>query len=160
MKGLVHEARVNQTDEWYTPRWIFDRLGLEFDLDPCAPPNGVPWVPARRTIDANENGLLADWEGRVWLNPPYSNAAPFLRRMVEHGRGVVLIFSRTDTKAFQHAAAAADAVAFTRGRIAFVDMAGNERRGAGAGSAILAFGGEEADAVAQADFGLTFRKPE
>ena len=27
----------DQGDEWYTPRWLFDALGLQFDIDVCAP---------------------------------------------------------------------------------------------------------------------------
>lgn len=35
------------SDDCYTPRWVFDAMGLEFDLDVAAP-NGGPWhVPAK-----------------------------------------------------------------------------------------------------------------
>lgn len=36
------------SDDYYTPRWLFDRMGITFDLDVCAPPGGVPWIPATR----------------------------------------------------------------------------------------------------------------
>jgi hypothetical protein len=28
------------SDDYYTPRWVFDALGLRFDLDVAAPPGG------------------------------------------------------------------------------------------------------------------------
>lgn len=44
-RGLTHERpHGGETVEWYTPPAIFDRLGLRFDLDPCSPPGGLPWV--------------------------------------------------------------------------------------------------------------------
>jgi hypothetical protein len=30
-----HE-RNGESDEWYTPGWVFESLGVRFDLDPCA----------------------------------------------------------------------------------------------------------------------------
>lgn len=45
------------TVEWYTPRYIFDALGLYFDLDPCAPKGGVPWIPAFRSYSIEDDGL-------------------------------------------------------------------------------------------------------
>ena len=29
------------SDDYYTPKWIFEALGEHFDLDVCAPPGGV-----------------------------------------------------------------------------------------------------------------------
>ena len=36
-----------ETDEWYTPKYIFDALGVEFDLDVASPQNGPRHVPAK-----------------------------------------------------------------------------------------------------------------
>lgn len=38
--GFAHESTKNITQEWYTPPFVFEKLGLEFDLDPCSPMNG------------------------------------------------------------------------------------------------------------------------
>ena len=32
--------RPGESDEWYTPAYIFDALGERFDLDVAAPPAG------------------------------------------------------------------------------------------------------------------------
>ena len=92
--GVAQGQRTS--DDVYTPAWIFDRLGLRFDLDVAAPPGGAPLVPADRYLDAEADGLSAPWHGRVWMNPPYSNVTPWVRRFVAHRHGVALVpFARS-----------------------------------------------------------------
>lgn len=79
------------SDDYYTPKAVFDRLGIEFDIDVAAPPGGIPWIPAKRFFTMADDGLAQPWEGRVWMNPPYSNATPWVRRFVEHRDGVALL---------------------------------------------------------------------
>ena len=79
-----------ESDERYTPRWVFDGLGLTFDLDPASPIEGGDCVPARRKLTTLDDGLAAEWDGLVWLNPPFSNATPWADRFRLHGRGLFL----------------------------------------------------------------------
>lgn len=79
------------SDDYYTPAWVFERMGIEFDLDVCAPPGGIPWIPAKRYFTQADDGLLQPWEGRVWMNPPYSRTSPWARRFIEHRNGVCLV---------------------------------------------------------------------
>lgn len=59
MAGFGYEIpQQGNSVEWYTPPEIFDALGLRFDLDPAAPPGGVPWVPATRHL--SKDGLGVD----------------------------------------------------------------------------------------------------
>lgn len=58
------------TTEWYTPEYIIESLGGKFDLDPCAPK--TDWYTANRCFTKDIDGLSKDWEGRVFLNPPYT----------------------------------------------------------------------------------------
>jgi hypothetical protein len=37
---MVLGKRVSGGDEYYTPRWIFDGLNIQFDLDPSSPMSG------------------------------------------------------------------------------------------------------------------------
>ncbi len=77
-KGFTHESTYNESKEWYTPKYIFDALGLEFDLDPASPGvDIVPWIPARYHLTCLDNGLITPWKGKVWLNPPYGMDTPF-----------------------------------------------------------------------------------
>lgn len=79
------------SDDYYTPAWVFERMGIEFDLDVCAPPGGPPFVPARRYYTQVDDGLVSDWSGRVWMNPPYSNVTPWWERFADHRNGVALL---------------------------------------------------------------------
>jgi len=78
-----------ESDERYTPSWIFDGLKLWFDTDPASPGVG-DCVPAAVKYTVADDGLTQPWGGRVWLNPPFSNATPWALRFIEHGRGVFL----------------------------------------------------------------------
>lgn len=78
-------------DDYYTPKHVFEALGLEFDLDVCAPPNGVPWIPAKRFFTKADDGLSQPWEGRVWMNPPYSEATVWVKRFIAHRHGIALV---------------------------------------------------------------------
>lgn len=148
------EAAVGATVEWYTPPELLETLGLRYDLDPAAPVGGVPWVPADRHYSSSDNGLWLPWTGRVWLNPPYDDVDPWVERMVAHGDGMLLVFSRTETRAWQRAAAAASAIAFLRDRLHFIRQDGFRGRAA-AGSTLFAFGSVAAAAVVAADLGWT-----
>lgn len=94
-----HLPHRGKSVEHYTPPEFFEAMGVEFDLDPASPPGGLPWIPARRFIDVDEDGLRAVWEGFVWLNPPYGNeVVHWLRRMVQHDNGIALVPGRLNTR--------------------------------------------------------------
>jgi hypothetical protein len=85
------EQTAKTSDDYYTPSWVFERMGIEFDLDVCSPPGGLPWIPARRFFTMADDGLAQPWSGRVWMNPPYSNSTPWADRFIGHGEGVCLV---------------------------------------------------------------------
>jgi hypothetical protein len=67
-KGFTHDDANNVSVDWYTPPWVFGRLGLRFDLDPCQPSGGIPWIPADTYYDLAIDGLLAfELRGRPLL---------------------------------------------------------------------------------------------
>lgn len=140
--GFAHDDKDNITTTWLTPKWIFDELGLEFDLDPCSPEGGVPWIPAAKFYTEKHDGLIQPWEGRVWLNPPYGkHTGEWLKKMHYHRNGIALVFARTDCKWFHNYIAKSDGILFLKGRIKFVDALGKTGgSGAGAGSMLAAWG--------------------
>lgn len=86
-----HAPQGQDSDERYTPRWIFDGLGLQFDLDPASPGDGMgDCVPALVKYTKADNGLSIDWFGLVWLNPPFSDATAWADKFRDHGDGVFL----------------------------------------------------------------------
>lgn len=147
--GFTHDNKDNTSVDWYTPQWVFDELGLEFDLDPAAPEGGVPWIPAKKFYCESDDGLVKPWEGRVWLNPPYGkHTGAWLARMHVYRNGVALVFARTDCKWFHDYVAKATAILFLKGRVKFVDGLGKTGgSGAGCGSMLVAWGTEEAWAL-------------
>ena len=138
---------TNET--WLTPPHILSALGA-FDLDPCAAPSPRPWPTAAAHIELPSNGLIADWHGRVWCNPPYGReAAHWLEKLAAHGNGIALVFARTETAMFhEHVWRRAHAVLFLRGRLAFCDRHGKPAvANASAPSCLIAYGESNADSL-------------
>jgi len=79
------------SDDYYTPKWVFDTLDLEFDLDVASPPGGPPFVPCERYFTQEDDGLVQPWHGIVWMNPPYSDPKPWVDRWLDHGNGLALL---------------------------------------------------------------------
>lgn len=135
------------THDWLTPPEILNALG-QFDMDPCAS-QFQPWRTATNQFTIEDDGLARDWSGRVWCNPPYGpHAEQFLKRMAAHGNGILLIFARTETKAFQeHCWNRAYAMLFMAGRIKFRLPGGGTSGPAGAPSVLIAYGQENVHAL-------------
>lgn len=163
MKGFSHESTsLSVPVEWYTPPEIFEALNIEFDLDPCSPPAELDLgiVPTRKKISFPNNGLDVEWSGRVWLNPPYGKQTPvWLRKLAMHGNGVALVFSRTDTAWFNEAVDKCNGVVFMTKRVKFINAKTGERSGTpGAGSCLIAYGGECWEAVRSSGLGIPMVK--
>ena len=89
LRGRMHKD-YRPNDDVYTPPYIFEALGLEFDLDVCGPVGGLDWIPAKKTYSIEDDGLIQDWYGRVWMNPPYSKPSPWVDKWLENGNGVMI----------------------------------------------------------------------
>lgn len=159
-RGFAHESTHNESIEWYAPPEVFHALGLTFDVDPASPGEGKSFVPSRRHITAEEDGLAADWgSGIAWVNPPYGpHTATWLAKLADHGNGIALVFARTDNKWFHETVARADLICFVSGRVKFykgsTDLRGDSP---GAGSMLVAYGPEAAAAVAASGLGTCVR---
>ena len=57
------------TNDYYTPKWLFDSMGLTCDIDVAAPAQGIPWIPATRWFSQVDDGLAQEWGG-VGLDEP------------------------------------------------------------------------------------------
>lgn len=153
MSGMFGEARAvpaHKSVEWYTPAWVFDALGLTFDLDPASPHDHETAVPAATKYTVFDDGLKKPWFGRVWMNPPYGpSTGMWVKRMAQHGNGIALVFSRTDASWCQEAMRSADAMLFVSGRVEFVPGNENKHKKArcGAGTVLFAWGDECAQAL-------------
>jgi hypothetical protein len=92
---VIGRSRTSKTyvknDVLFTPPELFELLNVEFDLDVCAPTGGLPWIPAKRSIDETEDGLTSEWNGKVWMNPPYSGITPWMDKWLQHKNGFCLV---------------------------------------------------------------------
>lgn len=120
---------LSDTDDWLTPTEVLDRVLEVFgevDLDPCSNSIAHPRVPARRHLARQDDGLAHDWEGRVFMNPPYGrDVALWVAKLageMEAGRvteAIALVAARTDTGWFRALPMAL--VCFPAGRLSFSD---------------------------------------
>lgn len=134
------------SDEWYTPRWIIEKLG-PFDLDPCAAVN-PPYETAKKTFNKMQNGLEQIWpeDAVVWLNPPYSRKLlnAFVEKLAEHNNGIAILVNRQDNLLFQNVVfPKAKSMIFMRNRVKFERPDGSTGNPF-FGSCLVAFG-EECD---------------
>lgn len=133
------------TDAWYTPPWIFEGLGLTFDLDVAAPAERLSWIPARKCYTVADDGLSLPWHGLVWCNPPYSAPTDWARRWAEHGNGCILLRADLSVSGPRIAFDAATSMYVARRRIQFVNGRGGST-GSVNFSSVLFGVGDTADA--------------
>ena len=139
----------------------------EIDVDPASSEFAQRTVKAGQFFTIDDDGLNRDWNGRVWLNPPYAQPAiqHFMQKTVDEfqsGRmteGVALTHNYTDTQWFHLAAKFACAICFTRGRIGFLSPEG-KKAAPTQGQAFFYFG-DRAEAFADTfcKFGFVMVKP-
>lgn len=146
--GMGGHQGVMIKDEWLTPPEILRALG-SFDLDPCSPINR-PWPTAAVHFTIVDDGLSREWQGRVWLNPPYGpHTGTWLEKLALHGHGTALIFARTETEAWHRWVwPIATSILFLEGRINFHHVSGSRaQKNAGAPSALISYGSIDAETL-------------
>ena len=98
------------TDEWATPKYIYNQAMEKGMFDPC---------PLSSSVD----GLRIEWEKSNFVNPPYSNLKKWIEKSIEQakkGKKVVLLIpARTDTKAFKLLFEYGSTFTFITGRLRF-----------------------------------------
>lgn len=87
------------SDTWLTPRFILDQLG-NFDLDPCAC-DAIPDWCAPRYFRKDDDGLAQEWAGRVFMNPPFSDVSPWLRKHAAHANGITLVPASVESRTWR-----------------------------------------------------------
>ena len=139
------------SDDWYTPPSLFEQMQVEFDLDVCSPPGGVPWIPAKRYFTENDDGLAQPWEGFVWCNPPYSDPGPWMDRIRGHGNGIILVRADLSSGAYFRAFEDADYLHVPRGRLQFVNGHGGSASSVTFTTVLLGFGTKAGAALNRLD---------
>jgi hypothetical protein len=160
-KGLgEHGNRIDKSDDWYTPKHVFDALGVRFDLDVAAPAEGPRYVPTSCWLSSD--GLEQDWRGFVWMNPPFGHERAkiaWLGKFIEHGNGVALLPDRTSAFWWQWAAPQMDLILFVAPKIKFERPDGSIGEQPGTGTTLFALGEQAVEALRRAHghgLGITF----
>ncbi|HBQ0656293.1 TPA: phage N-6-adenine-methyltransferase [Klebsiella pneumoniae subsp. pneumoniae] len=122
---------AEQRDLWRTPPALFACLNAEFcfQLDAAAAAHNAL---CRKFITAEQNTLETPWadylsiQGYVWLNPPYSDITPFVKKAAAESANqigtVMLVPADTSVGWFKEAIKTASEVRFiTAGRLAFIN---------------------------------------
>lgn len=144
------------SDEWYTPKYIFDALDVRFDLDVASPI--WPKETGRRThVPAGAfitmDSLNANWTGFIWMNPPFggrNGLVPWLDKFFDHGNGVALTPDRTSAPWWQDAARRADAILFISPKVKFERPDGSVGKSPGTGTTLFAIGRTGVEAIERA----------
>lgn len=139
---------LDQRDLWRTPPALFASLDAEFcfQLDAAAAPHNAL---CRKFITAEQNTLETPWSdylsipGYVWLNPPYSDITPFVKKAAAESANqigtVMLVPADTSVGWFREAIQTASEVRFiTAGRLAFINpVTGKPTSGNNKGSLLI-----------------------
>lgn len=153
----AYEA-AGETDEWYTPRYIFDALGERFDLDVACPVDGPRHVPATAWFSAD--ALALPWRGFVWMNPPFGHQRvkrAWLAKFFEHGNGIALVPDRTSAPWFQEYGPKADAILWVSPKIKFEKPDGTLGESPGTGTSLFAAGERAVAALVRSKLGFCTR---
>lgn len=140
-----------ETDEWYTPAYIFEALGETFCLDVASPPEGPRHVPAG--LWYSEGSLEKDWHGFVWMNPPFGHQRTkraWLQKFFDHGNGIALVPDRTSAPWWQEYAPRADAILFVSPKVKFERPDGTRGEQPGTGTVLIASGDRAKAALSRA----------
>lgn len=138
-------------NEHYTPKWVFEALGVTFDLDVSAPIDlSQSNVPAANSYNELTDGLSQNWQGNVWMNPPYSQMTPWANKFREHGHGIALLpVSRS--KWFNAMWQEADGITITPHNLKF-DRIGEKPKTIAFQTMFFAFGEENVQALKRLEF--------
>jgi phage N-6-adenine-methyltransferase len=129
------------TDEWATPLDFYEVVNQEFkfELDVCALPSSAK---CERYFTPEDDGLAQNWNGRIWMNPPYgTEIVDWITKAHQSSvNGTIvaaLVPARVDTNWWWDHCRHAE-IRFLRGRLKF----GNVGTAAPFPSALVIFGRE------------------
>jgi hypothetical protein len=149
---------MTKSDQWYTPPHIFEAIGLEFDLDPCSPGEGLCHVPAKTVF--TQEGLEREWFGRVFMNPPFGGRnwhIPWLEKFINHGNGIGIIRAYTSSGWWHDHMGGVEVICFPRGKTKFLRPDGSVGGSPDHGVAIFAMGSIPARALELSELGMMWR---
>ncbi|CAL9958117.1 DNA methyltransferase [Vibrio phage K225] len=132
MKAKINNSNHsdNNNNEWRTPPRIIERARRvmgSIDTDPASSEDANKRIKAGTYYDERSDGLMQEWFGNVWMNPPYSTAliGRFCSKLEEEFKSkntkqaVVITNNGTETKYAQSLSSICSAICLVDGRLAF-----------------------------------------
>jgi hypothetical protein len=150
--GVPPALQSSESNEWYTPKVYMDAVHAvlgAIDVDPASNAEANKLVQAAAFYDVLTDGLVRDWRGKVFLNPPYgrdgiSNQERWSLRLIEQYQAgitteaILLVNAVTDRTWFQ--ALWDFPICFTHHRIPFYKPGGSPGAQPVCGSAFVYLG--------------------
>lgn len=142
-----HKSKTppKEKDYWQTPQYIFDWMNSIFDFDVDLAAN-IGNAKCPKFISKTTNSLIVDWHKvwrTGWLNPPYSDIRPWVRKAAEESsKGfttVLLLETPNGQEIYRNIFYKASEIIFINGRLAYIDVNGNPKSGNTRGSCIVIF---------------------
>jgi DNA N-6-adenine-methyltransferase (Dam) len=154
-----HEPCIGLSDEWFTPREIFDAIGLTFDLDVAHPGIGTPhcYVPTRKVFTEEDDGLVQPWHGLVFMNPPFGGRnghVVWMRKFFAHACGIMIVRAYTSSAWWHEEMPRAEMILFPKGKTKFVRPNGSIGTAPGHGIVLVGMGGVACEALLQSGLGM------
>ena len=160
---MASYENVGGSDDYYTPKYVFDALGCRFDMD-VASPKDLTYISTPTDIFISENSLELEWEDFVWMNPPFSGRngkSLWLDKIYKHGNGIALLPDRTSAPWWPIAAKQCDLLLLVTGKIKFIKPNGEIAKSPGTGTTLFAYGDKGFNALLNAEkngLGITLKK--
>jgi hypothetical protein len=157
--GGINYWTLSLSDEWYTPKYIFDDLKVEFDMDVCSPGKGKAYTPAKHHVTLpQENGLEIDWKGFIWCNPPYGKKnQDWYKKFYDHGNGLAfLTLAQMPTSKFVSLLGKIDAILIYHKRVHLIDGTTGKRKNSPGGSMLVAMGEKALEAIKNTRLGTVW----
>lgn len=159
---MPHYEAPGKSDEWYTPKYVFDALGCEFYMDVACPEDRT-YVSTPAIKFLTSGSLETGWEGFVWMNPPFGkDKMQWIQKIIDHKNGIALLPDRSSSTWWQYAASHSECILQVNTRIRFI--APDSSRGnniSGVGTTLFAFGEEAVQTLLNGQkkgLGILFRK--
>lgn len=139
---MSHWESTGKSDEYYTPQYVFDAMDVRFDTDVAAPIDRT-FCCAPCDSFITESSLSLQWNGFVWMNPPYggrNKIRSWLNKLWVHNNGVALSPDRSSATWWQDAARYSSAMLAVHGKIKFRKPDGSYGGHPSNGSTLFAYG--------------------
>jgi len=126
-KAVTHLSNISIEDNYGTPKKFLQAAFLKYDIHPivdvCATQKNTK---CRQYYTIKNSALHKEWKGPFFMNPPYSQISLFMAKAYAQHKlnnldGMILTYSKTDTKWWHDYVEGKAEIHFIKGRIKFLD---------------------------------------